>query len=133
MRACCEMMSQDFIMAVRRCGEWSPSLHLPTSKPLNFVLSPGWKVRCLTGNSDSQQRPTKRATSYGDYPLSFFVCLFVCFTMECENAIITAVSEGGRQFRRGERRHCPRHVYRELCQTAAAKRRRERTVSGAKG
>lgn len=70
-----QVVSQDIIMTARHCGEWSSALHLTPSKQLHCVSSPSWKVPCLTGNSDSQQRSTKRATSSGDHPLSFLLVL----------------------------------------------------------
>lgn len=106
-----QAVSQDIIMTARHQNSFIVSRRRAGKSPR------------LTGNSVSQQRSTKgpRCTATVVFPLSSppFFCLFVCFTMECENAIITAVSDRGRQFGRGEGRHCPWHVYGELCQAMA--------------
>lgn len=112
------------------------------SKQLHFVLSPSLEVACLGVSSDSRRESTKRDTHVASdcIPLLFLFFffhftflllfpLFFCFTAECKNAIIVAVSGRGRQFGRGERRCCLRHVYRELCQMTMGKGRETRTES----
>lgn len=122
------------------------ALHLPSSKTASSCpVAELGKSPALTADLDSQQRSTKRATSYGNYffPLlfcAFSLCVCVCFTMECENAIITAVSDGGRQFGRGERGgavpgmfiECSARRRRWRRRRRRGKQRRERTESGAK-
>lgn len=80
--ACCEMMSQDFIMTARHCGEWSPSLHLPHVKTAQFCLV----ARLESPLLDRQFRFPTAAHEKGHvarrlpallFPFFLFVCLFV--------------------------------------------------------
>lgn len=140
----CHAMSQDIIMTVWHCEEWSPALHPPPPPRQNSFISScrlvwkslAWESAQIPGGSQQRGTLMWHLTAYlcsFFFFFSFHVFAsfpsFFCFTAECKNAIIVAVSGRGRQFGRGERRCCLRHVYRELCQMTMGKGRETRTES----